>query len=255
MNNFSNTCLKEHTYIVTGASSGIGRSAAVKISECGGKVLIFGRDAERLKQTFTALSGDLNHQMVTCDFKDADQVADQIKGIVSQYGPINGIFHASGMEFIMPARLTKQINLNEVFGSSLFAAFGIARVMSQKDALIDGGSIVFMSSVASLTGQLGMTAYSASKAGIDALVRSLACELSPRKIRVNSIASGAVDTMMHQRLTKNINEVSLEHYKNSHLLGFGTPDDIADALIFLLSDASKWITGTTMLVDGGYTVR
>ena len=116
-------------------------------------------------------------------------------------------------------------------------------------------SIVFMSSVASLIGQSGMSIYSASKGAIDAAMRSLACELAENKIRVNSIVAAAVETEMHQRLTKNMSTETLNTYKEKHLLGFGQAEDIANAATFLLSNASKWITGTTMVVDGGYSCR
>jgi NAD(P)-dependent dehydrogenase (short-subunit alcohol dehydrogenase family) len=151
--------------------------------------------------------------------------------------------------------MIKQAQLNDVLGSSLFAAFGIARAMSAKNALVDGGSIVFMSSVAGSTGQVGMTAYSAAKAGIDGLVRSLACELAVKKIRVNSIAAGAVHTAMHDRLTKGSGDEATLAYSQSHLLGFGQAEDVAQAALYLLSPLSRWVTGTTMVVDGGYMVR
>jgi NAD(P)-dependent dehydrogenase (short-subunit alcohol dehydrogenase family) len=119
----------------------------------------------------------------------------------------------------------------------------------------DGGACVIMSSAAGLRGQSGMAAYSASKAAVDGLVRSLAVELAPRQIRVNSIAAGAVKTAMHERLMTTLPQVAMEAYEAKHLLGFGNAEDVAAAAVFLLSPASCWITGTTMVVDGGYTVR
>jgi NAD(P)-dependent dehydrogenase (short-subunit alcohol dehydrogenase family) len=187
--------------------------------------------------------------------ENADQVYEWAKVIIESQGPFDGVFHCAGVEMIRPIKMIKQSQLNDVLGSSLFAAFGIARAFSSKNALVEGGSIVFMSSVAGSTGQVGMTAYSAAKAGIDGLVRSLACELAIKKIRVNSIAAGAVDTAMHQRLTVGGSEESTLSYAQAHLLGFGRADDIAQAALYLLSPASRWITGSSMTVDGGYTVR
>ncbi len=156
---------------------------------------------------------------------------------------------------IRPVRMIKQAQLEDVLGSSLFAAFGMARAFSGKNSLVDGASLVFMSSVAGSTGQVGMTAYSAAKAAINGMVRSLACELASRQIRVNSVAAGAIQTAMHERLTKGSGDDATQAYANSHLLGFGTPADVAHAAVYLLSPASRWVTGTTMFVDGGYTVR
>jgi NAD(P)-dependent dehydrogenase (short-subunit alcohol dehydrogenase family) len=100
-----------------------------------------------------------------------------------------------------------------------------------------------------------MTAYSAAKAGIDALVRSLACEMASRKIRVNSIVAGAVKTAMHDRLAQTNNDKAMTDYENNHLLGFGQINDVSNAAVFLLTPAASWITGTSLVVDGGYKVR
>jgi NAD(P)-dependent dehydrogenase (short-subunit alcohol dehydrogenase family) len=255
MNVFFENCLSHNTYLVTGASSGIGRATAAMIAQYGGKVIVSGRDEARLQNTLSSLTPKANHSVSVQALTDADQTADWIKDIVETHGPLTGVFHSAGVELIRPVRMTKQTHLNDVFGSSLYAAFGIARAISQKNTLVDGGSVVFMSSVAGSTGQIGMTAYSAAKAAVDGLVRSLACEMAPRRIRINSIAAGAVKTAMHERLTKGSGTESETEYEKSHLLGFGNPDDIANAAIFLLSEASRWVTGSTLLVDGGYVVR
>jgi NAD(P)-dependent dehydrogenase (short-subunit alcohol dehydrogenase family) len=242
------------TYLVTGASSGIGRATAILLADCGARVLLNGRDEKRLSDTLAALRGSA-HQAFPLSLQTADQANDLVKDLLVNLGPLNGVFHSAGVEMIRPARMIKQAQLDELFGSSLFAAFGLARALSGKNALVDGASLVFMSSVAGSTGQVGMTAYSAAKAGINGLVRSLACELASRQIRVNSVAAGAVQTAMHERLVKSGGDDVTEAYANAHLLGFGTPEDVAQAVVYLLSPASRWVTGTTMFVDGGYAVR
>jgi NAD(P)-dependent dehydrogenase (short-subunit alcohol dehydrogenase family) len=178
-----------------------------------------------------------------------------MKSLVDEHGAFDGVFHAAGIELIRPARLTKQQQLDEVFGSAVFAAAGLARAAAQKGALKDDSSLVFMSSVAGSSGQVGMTAYSAAKAAVDGMVRSLACEFAPRRIRVNSIAAGAVTTPMHDRLTHGAAQDIVEAYRNNHLLGFGDPQDIANAATFLLGPAGRWITGTNWVVDGGYLCK
>jgi NAD(P)-dependent dehydrogenase (short-subunit alcohol dehydrogenase family) len=254
MNIFNPDALKDLTFLVTGASSGIGKSAAILLSECGARVVVNGRDEARLRQTLSKLKGE-NHLVSVASLENADQTTEWLKSVLELSGPLAGVLHCAGVELIRPARMIKHAQLIEVLGSSLYAAFGIARAMSAKNALLDGGSIVFMSSVAASTGQVGMTAYSAAKAGIDGLVRSLACELASKKIRVNSIAAGAVQTAMHDRLINGSGDEATLAYSQSHLLGFGHAEDVAQAALYLLSPASRWVTGTTMVVDGGYMVR
>jgi NAD(P)-dependent dehydrogenase (short-subunit alcohol dehydrogenase family) len=255
MNNyFTDACLAGGTYLVTGASSGIGRATALLIAGCGGRVIGAGRDEGRLAELHAALPGD-GHVVAAQELRDADTVTDWVKGLVETHGPLSGVFHAAGIELIKPARMTRQADVDNVLAGSLYAGFGIARAVSQKNTMADGGSVVLMSSVAGSTGQVGMTAYSAAKAGIEGLVRSLSCELAARAIRVNAIAAGAVETAMHARLTRGSGEAATAEYARSHLLGFGAPDDVANAAVFLLSGASRWITGSVMAVDGGYMVR
>jgi NAD(P)-dependent dehydrogenase (short-subunit alcohol dehydrogenase family) len=251
---FAETCLAGRVYLVTGASSGIGQASAKLIASLGGRVIAAGRDEARLNATLNDLQGS-GHAATVASLADADQTAEWVSHLAETYGTFAGVFHAAGVELIRPAKLTRQEHLDHVFGSSLYAAFGIARAGSKKNVIADGGSVVFMSSVAGSTGQSGMTAYSAAKSAIDGLVRSLACEMAPRKIRVNSIAAGAVHTAMHERLTTGSPDETLAAYEKNHLLGFGEADDVAKSALFLLSDASRWITGTTLVVDGGYKVR
>lgn len=254
MSIFKSDALAGSSFLVTGGSSGIGRATATMIAACGGRVILTGRNAERLHETREALLGE-GHMYAVFDMQEADATSDWLKSLAAQHGEFSGIFHAAGIELIRPVRMTKQKQLEDVFSSSLFSAFGIARAASQKSVLRDGSSLVFMSSVASSNGQIGMTAYSAAKAGVDGLVRSLACELAPRGIRVNSIAAGAVKTSMHDRLTKGNADSATSAYEDMHLLGFGEADDIAAAAVFLLADTGRWITGTNLVVDGGYKVR
>jgi NAD(P)-dependent dehydrogenase (short-subunit alcohol dehydrogenase family) len=241
-------------FLVTGASSGLGRAAALAIAAVGGRVTLMGRDEARLQQTIEMLAGN-GHVTVAAAFCDLEATADTVKGIATAHGAFDGIFHCAGTELVRPMRMFKNEHATGLFEAALFGSLGIARAAASRGVVSDGGSLVFMSSVASLRGTAGMVGYSSAKAAVDGMVRSLACELAPRQIRVNSIAAGAIETEMHARLAKTLGENAIAAYEQRHLLGFGQPDDIANAVLFLLSSGSAWITGTTLSIDGGYTAQ
>jgi NAD(P)-dependent dehydrogenase (short-subunit alcohol dehydrogenase family) len=251
---FTSDGLNGQVILVTGASSGIGRAGARLFAAAGARLILLGRDPARLEESAGMLAGT-GHIILPSVLDDADGAADLIKSAAADHGELNGIFHCAGTELIRPTRMTKQAQLDALFGPAVNAAMGIARAANSKGVVADGGSLVFMSSVAGRRGTAGMVAYSAAKAAVEGMVRSLACELAPRRIRVNAIAAGAVVTEMHARLSNSLSEEGQADYERRHLLGFGTPEDVANAALFLLGPASAWITGTAMLVDGGYAVR
>lgn len=253
MSTFASDALKGKVFLITGASSGLGRATAIAIAECGGQVLASGRNHSRLEATVDSMMGG-DHVFLPFELSNADGVANWVKSIAEKYGSLSGIFHSAGSELLLPARMTKQPDLEALLQNNFFPAFGIARASASKGIIADGGSIVFMSSVAGVRGQAGMTGYSAVKSAICGLVRSLSCELAPRKIRVNSIMAAAVETEMHERLMAASSREARSEYEAKHLLGFGKSEDVAQAVIFLLSDASRWISGTNLVIDGGYTV-
>jgi NAD(P)-dependent dehydrogenase (short-subunit alcohol dehydrogenase family) len=189
------------------------------------------------------------------DVGDIDASVEAFQAIARNYGPYHGIFHSAGAGLVRPARLTKQEHFQAVLAASVGGTFAIARFASMKNMLHDRSSVVFMSSVAGHRGQAGMALYSASKGAIDAATRSLACELAPRAIRVNSIVAGAVTTEMHERMTTSMPPEAVAEYEAKHLLGFGTPSDVASVVAYLLSDAARWITGSAWVVDGGYLAQ
>lgn len=243
-------------FFITGASSGIGRHTAIRLARAGAKVHLTGRDVGRLAETISACETK-SHAYTICDLANPDSLLDVIKRAAVQYGPFDGFFHSAGNEVLAPVNLVTEKRLMQALLASTFGLFSIARAATKKGITHEGGltSIVAMSSVASVRGQVALSAYSAAKGSVDAAVRSLATELAPRNIRVNSIIAGAIRTEMHERITENLNQDSIDAYAARHLLGFGSLDDVVNAALFLLSNASKWITGTGLVVDGGFSCK
>jgi NAD(P)-dependent dehydrogenase (short-subunit alcohol dehydrogenase family) len=251
---FASDALQGRRILVTGASSGLGKETAHLLARTGATVSLMGRNESRLEETRSSLVGE-GHSSRSAELSDADATADAVQSHAAEHGPFDGIFHSAGVTLVLPIKLTKSKHLDEVFGANVRGAFGIARAAAKKGVLNDGGALLFMSSVASVTGRPALSAYCSAKAAVDGMVRSLAVEFAPRRIRVNSITAGAVETAMHREFVQSINENAVKDYRDFHLLGFGQPEDVANTATFLLSDGGRWITGASIAVDGGAAAK
>lgn len=240
--------------LVTGASSGIGRATARLLSELGARLVLVGRDRERLQCTADMLEGS-GHCIEAVDLAKHADLPRWFNDLLPQCGPLSALVHSAGVALTRPFRLTGEKDLRAVMQINFDAAFRLAQGFRQKKVCLGGGSIVFVASVAGLVGQPGIAAYSASKGALIALSRALAMELARDGIRVNCVAPGHVQTEMADGSSKVLTPEQVEDIARYHPLGVGSAEDVAHAIAFLVAKTGRWITGTTIVVDGGYTAH
>ena len=241
--------------LVTGASSGIGRSVAIELSRWGAGVILVGRDEERLKNTAEALR-DGDHVTLCLDLRDHAGIFPHIKKLARSGGRIYGMCHAAGVVDTKPLSASNFKAVQASLDVNLIAGLEVARVVCRRDVLEEeGGSLLFIASIYGLIGMPGEMAYSASKGAVLAAVRTLAVELARRKIRVNALSPGFVSTAMTENALSRLSVEHAEKIKNAHPLGVGTPEDVARAASFLLAPVNSWVTGTNLVIDGGFTAQ
>lgn len=238
------------TILVTGASSGIGRASAIECAKLGARVIITARNEERLSQTLSQLEGN-GHQMYLCDLNNNED----IDNLISQLPEIQGFVSNAGFTKLLPVQFINIDDINNIFQVNTVAPMLLLQKLLKKKKLKKGASIVFTSSLAGLgTCSVGNSMYAASKGAISAFIRCVALELAPKNIRVNAVCPAMVDTGILDSGT--VSKEQLEADQKNYPLGrYGTPEDIAWAMVFLLSDASSWITGDNLVIDGGVTLR
>ena len=242
--------LEGKTILVTGASSGIGKAAAIEMSKMGAKVIITARNEERLTQTLSELEGK-GHQMVLCDLSNESA----IDKMVGELPEIQGLVNNAGYTKLLPVQFISLSDINSILQVNTVAPMILLQKLIKKKKLKKGSSIVFTSSMAGLgSSSVGNSMYTASKGAISAFIRCVALELAPKNIRVNAVCPAMVDTGILDSGTVTKEQLE-EDMKNYPLGRYGNPNDIAWAMIYLLSDASSWVTGDNLVIDGGVTLK
>jgi NAD(P)-dependent dehydrogenase (short-subunit alcohol dehydrogenase family) len=238
--------------IVTGASQGIGKETALHIAKLGAKVSLIARSEDKLQSVKVIMEGTEN-RIFPFDLKNISGIEELIKNIVAENGPADGLVHCAGIATMRPLQMTKYDFLHDMMLLNFYSFAELARCISKKTNYAPGCSIVAISSVAARNGLKSKLAYCSSKSALEGAVRSLAAELADKKIRVNCVLPGFIRTEMFDDF---INSTGMENFEKNVLsrqyLGVGETADVANAVAFLLGDASKFITGTGMAVDGGY---
>lgn len=252
MNQFS---LKDRIILITGASSGIGRSCSVECSRSGAHLILIARNEEELQKTVSMLTPGTRTETIIADITNAENLEELIADKVSILGKISGFIHCAGIEKTLPLKKHTAQIYTDIFAVNVISGFEIAKILSLKKYKNETSSFVFISSVAGMVGEIGKAAYSASKGAVVSGARSLSMELSRSGIRVNSVSPAMVHTPILEKMFENIGEDAAGEILKKHPLGIGQPEDVANACIFLLSEASKWVTGSNLVVDGGYSAH
>ena len=237
------------TILVTGASSGIGQETAIQCSKMGAKVVITARNEERLKETFDSLEGD-EHILFLAELTDQSQV----ESLVSQLPTLHGVVLCAGKGMTLPFPFCTREKYDDIFNVNFFAPIELLRLLVKKKKLAQGSSVVFVSSIGGVESfSLGNGVYGASKAALNSTMRFCARELATKKIRVNCVNPGMVNTKLIQGgiISDEQHKLDMEKYP---LKRYGEPEDIAYGIIYLLSNASSWVTGHSLIIDGGVTI-
>lgn len=242
--------LNQKKILITGVSSGIGLALCEYLLSTGHEVIGIARDSKKVNH----LSGNPYFKFIILDLKQTTEYEKVFESEMLE-SRFDGFVHCAGLEETLPLNLYTNEKLNQIFQINVFSGIELLRLFSKKKISNDGASVVFIASVMSELGQPGKIGYCGSKSALLGVVKASALELAKRKIRVNAVSPGVVDTPMTKNLFSTIEQENIDRIIAMHPLGIGEVHDIIPLIDFLLSDKSRWITGQNIKIDGGYSIH
>ncbi len=239
--------------LLTGATSGIGFETLNQLIEEGHSVYAIGRDFSKIDSFLQ----NNKSQVFPFEFDlgNIDNIDQLFTRFILDDQKFDGLIHCAGIEETLPLTLYSPNKIQNIFNINVFSGIELLRHFTKKKWSNDGASVVFISSVMGALGQPGKIGYCATKSALLGVVKSSALEFAKRKIRINAILPGIIDTPMTKTLFSTINENQLQQIKDMHPLGFGEVEDVVPMILFLMSGGAKWITGQSFVVDGGYSIQ
>lgn len=252
--NFNPFSLSGKNYLVTGAASGIGRVTSILMSRLGAGLILTDVNQAGLEET-KSFCKDTDLTM-TLDLTQTSLIKAAVIDASSRFGKLHGFVHLAGMPYISPLKTISEEKCSKVYLLNTYSVFELAKAFTNKSVYAgEKGSIVLVSSVYGVVGSAANAGYAMSKAALHGITKSLAVELANKGIRINCVAPGFVKTNMMDRTSGMFSNDHAEIVSGMHPLGLGEPDDIANGIIYLLSDAAKWVTGSILNIDGGFTAQ
>lgn len=247
--------IRDRRFLITGAASGIGKATTQILANLGAELILVDYNEEGLHQFIKQQSSDKLHPLVL-DLSEPEQIKPAIENAVKKYGKLNGMAHIAGIPYITPLKAIQREKADKLYRVNQYAAVELIKTFaSNKIHSNDGGSAVLISSVYGVVGSAANVAYAMTKAAIIGITKALSIELAPKRIRVNCIAPGFIKTKMMEENSFRFDDEYMQRLNNLHPLGLGEAEDIANGVVFLLSDMSKWMTGAVMNIDGGFTAQ
>lgn len=243
--------LEGKTVLVTGASSGIGRSVAIECAQLGASLILTGRNERNLHETLQSLEGGKGHQVVVADLSNEEDVSK----LVMSLPPLDGLVCNAGVGKMLPVQFYSSEVLEEVFGINVFAPMLLIKLLVRKKKLKNPSSVVFTASISGYSNVAPANGiYGASKSALSAYMKYAALELAGKGIRCNAVHPGRIQTplienrlLSEEDVAKDVDMYPLKRY--------GKPEEVAHAIIYLLSDAAAWVTGTNLVIDGGRSLK